>query len=335
MSLLRFTITWLMIVIVFATLAGAAYYRESAAPPNSDICLNTQVWSNTFYTLTVGSLAVSTLTAIARTGRARTRFLGFALFAWAYLQLAWDSEFDRNRSEFIHTQLLYHAVDRFTSFGAHDSSNSVWSPIERMHTIVHSLLTLVAGLVGIAIGQLVASGVGCQDEKPRSDATSVLPGKRLLRSSIAGGMLSIAGTALAIAAYREAAYTFGGRLWTNVFYTLTVGSVAASALMAIARGGRARVRVLGFALFGWAYLQYGWNDNVNAPQFIQAQVAHERLDWLIDLKGSPQDSSHIRWQVIQSVLTLGTGVMGIAVGHLVAIQAERENARSPLRRTNR
>ncbi len=66
---------------------------------------------------------------------------------------------------------------------------------------------------------------------------------------------------------------------------------------------------------------------MNAPQFVQAQVAHENLDWLIDLKGSPQDSSDIRWQVIQSILTLATGVLGIAVGHIVAIQAERAKAR--------
>jgi hypothetical protein len=170
MSWLRFSIPWLTLVIVFAAVAGAAYCRESGNPFGSDV--NTRVWSNTFYTLTVASLAISTLTALGIGGRARMRFLGFALFAWAYLQLAWDTEFDRNRSQFIHTQFLYHALDRLTSFEAPGAPNAKWSAVQRMHTIIQSLLTLGAGLAGSALGPWVARETEFPGESPRPEVNS-------------------------------------------------------------------------------------------------------------------------------------------------------------------
>jgi hypothetical protein len=73
MSRLRFTLAQLMGVVIFIGLGFAA--MRSA----------TLLWSSMVFTLTVAVLTAAILGAMARRGRARMMWAGFALFGWIYL----------------------------------------------------------------------------------------------------------------------------------------------------------------------------------------------------------------------------------------------------------
>jgi hypothetical protein len=73
MSRLRFTLAQLMGVVIFIGFGFAA--MRSA----------TVLWSSMVFTLTVAVLTAAILGAMARRGRARMIWAGFALFGWIYL----------------------------------------------------------------------------------------------------------------------------------------------------------------------------------------------------------------------------------------------------------
>lgn len=76
MRRIRFTISSLLIVVLFAGL-GFAALREA-----------NEIWDSSIFSTTVGILVISTLPAVHRTEKRRAFWLGFALFGWIYLGLS-------------------------------------------------------------------------------------------------------------------------------------------------------------------------------------------------------------------------------------------------------
>jgi hypothetical protein len=73
MTRYRFTLAQLMAVVFFLALGFAGLHVASV------------LWASAVFTLTVAGLSVAVLGAMARRGRARMTWTGFALFGWVYL----------------------------------------------------------------------------------------------------------------------------------------------------------------------------------------------------------------------------------------------------------
>ena len=73
MTRLRFTLAQLMATVIFIGLGFAAIRSASL------------LWASAVFTLTVVVLSAAILGAMARRGRARMTWAGFALFGWIYL----------------------------------------------------------------------------------------------------------------------------------------------------------------------------------------------------------------------------------------------------------
>jgi hypothetical protein len=73
MTRYRFTLAQLMAIVLFIGFGFAA------------LRLATVLWASAIFTLTVVILLVAVLGAMARQGRARMTWAGFALFGWVYL----------------------------------------------------------------------------------------------------------------------------------------------------------------------------------------------------------------------------------------------------------
>src|SRR5262249_4779035 len=73
MSRLRFTIAQAMALVLLAGIGFAALRSASV------------LWASAVFTLTVTVLSAALLAAMARRGRARMTWAGFALFGWIYL----------------------------------------------------------------------------------------------------------------------------------------------------------------------------------------------------------------------------------------------------------
>jgi hypothetical protein len=76
MSRVRFTLAQLMAVVIFIGFGFAALRSATVH------------WSSAVFTLTVAVLLAGVLAAMARRGRARIIWAGFALFGWVYLGTA-------------------------------------------------------------------------------------------------------------------------------------------------------------------------------------------------------------------------------------------------------
>ena len=168
MTRLRFTLAQLMAVVIFIGLGFAAL--PSASP----------LWSSAVFTLTVTVLSAAILAAMARRGRARMTWAGFALFGWVYLGTTfgpwadsngvkappyvtrlgldyWDSKlWSSKRMETApHGELLF---SRFTM----SLATTIAPDALQFRRIGHCLTAILFGLVGAVLGRLIAA----KDDEP-------------------------------------------------------------------------------------------------------------------------------------------------------------------------
>jgi hypothetical protein len=170
-----------------------------------------------------------------------------------------------------------------------------------------------------------------------------------LRLSIASLMALIAYAALGLAAFGKVNDPFYGRLWDDAYYMVTVFILAIASMRAALVPGRGRARWLGFAVFGWVHLLFGWPDSGGSPQSpgtYRPRFPHATLiNWVLFSYYAP-DESHLKplmdlarswlaapahrqyetfvWHDIQTSLTMATALIGSVVGHLLAIRLGRD-----------
>jgi hypothetical protein len=154
--------------------------------------------------------------------------------------------------------------------------------------------------------------------------------------SIGQVMVLVVYAAIGLAAFQTAGQSVYSKTMTEVFYTLTLGLLIVASLTSFFREGRSRARWLGFALFGWMHLRYGWPD-ASGPAFdvpFRPRFPHTRViqDVFIQLgilfAGSAEQGAE-RWSVIQSALIVTTGLFGMILGHLVARAGLQQQTASP------
>jgi hypothetical protein len=178
MSRLRFTLAQLMAVVIFAGFGFAAL--RSATPR----------WSSVVFTLTVAVLLAAILAAIARRGRARIMWTGFALFGWFYLGTTfgpWAAGNGVTAPPYLTKWALDYLDARFWAVaqapaGRMDTGPSGEvlfqrfllgmppgnAPIQftpdssQFRRIGHSIAAILVGLLGAVLGRLMAA----KDERP-------------------------------------------------------------------------------------------------------------------------------------------------------------------------
>jgi hypothetical protein len=150
MNRLRLTIANLMIVVLSAGLGFAALR-------NAD-----EFWASATFTIAILAVSAAVVVAVARKGRARLTWLGFAVFGWASL-LIW----------LFTSQTIDHVANGppvtvmtwgLRSLELNINQTVLIDPITWMHSlqICHSLEVILVGFVGAILGRFVA----VQDERP-------------------------------------------------------------------------------------------------------------------------------------------------------------------------
>ena len=169
MARFRLTIAQLMAFVLFAGFGFAAMRSASV------------LWSSAIFTLTVVVLSAAILVAMARRGRVRMTWVGFALFGWIYFgttfgpwahvngvtpppylsRLAldyWDAQLWSNSriDTGPHGELLFSRFNSAVPWGPSDAF--------QFRRIGHCLAAIMFGLGGAVLGRHLAA----KDERPNS-----------------------------------------------------------------------------------------------------------------------------------------------------------------------
>jgi hypothetical protein len=162
MTRLRFTLAQLMAAVVFIGLGFAALRSASL------------LWASAVFTLTVAVLSMAVLGAMARRGRARMPWVGFALFGWIYLGTAFGPWADANgvgAPPYVTRWVLdYWDAAKRGPVSRMDllPGEVLFSPFppvlnpRHFLRVGHCLAALLFGLVGAVSGRLLA----VKDERP-------------------------------------------------------------------------------------------------------------------------------------------------------------------------
>jgi hypothetical protein len=152
---------------------------------------------------------------------------------------------------------------------------------------------------------------------------------RWLRFSIASVMALIFYAAIGFAAFANAGDPWYGRVLNDVFYLITIGALAIATLLAVLRRGRSRAAWLGFAVFGWVHLIFGWPDSGLAPtggtwrpRFPHTEILSYAIQDIL-FPGSHREEGAFKWHIIQSVVTIATALVGAVVGTFLCVRGER------------
>jgi hypothetical protein len=169
------------------------------------------------------------------------------------------------------------------------------------------------------------------------------------RLSIARLMAFVVYAAIGFAAFSKVDDRYYGRLLDDTYYMVTVFLLGLASIMAALSPGRSRGWWLGFAVFGWIHLLFGWPDSGGSPQATgtyRPRFPHTTyINWVLFSYNAP-DSSHFHqilanhfrsllprptnpqwetyvWHNVQTTITIATALLGAVVGNLLAIRNER------------
>jgi hypothetical protein len=164
---------------------------------------------------------------------------------------------------------------------------------------------------------------------------------RWLRFSIAGVMAFILYAAIGFAAFAKVDDPWYGRVFDDAYFMVTVFILATATILAVIRRGRIQAIWVGFAVFGWAHLNFGWPDAGGAPQrasiitsaradgtyrprFPHMTVAAWKLwDYIEVNSASNPLKLDYTWHNLQSTVTMATALIGAVLGSLLWKRGER------------
>jgi hypothetical protein len=244
------------------------------------------------FNVMLGFLVVATLFAITEPGERRICWLGFGLFAWAYLILGVYLHSDVPTPMIgIDTALLPDTI--LINFVAPNTPAG-----QSARTIVHAMFTLVAGVGGYFIASWLARrnprGSAVEDSRVLSEPargsvvdrahgsaqapspeTTPAPVKKERGIKLSEFMWLVPLLAAGLTALR-----FPSDLWSSSLLSLTIVVLATSTLAGIAGRSANRLAWAGFAAFGWIYLFLGeylevsqrWVSGISA-MFIPGKIA--------------------------------------------------------------
>jgi hypothetical protein len=264
----RFSIAGLMGVVLISALGLAAL--RSVSETTAGITL----------LVACAALALAVVGAICRTGSERAWWLGFAVFGWGYLNLAfWSHSNETTLPTIIGLTTLFSYLGLTVPTLPTGPTLSTAIDPSFIRT-GHFVLSLIIA----ALGGILASALFGRHGLRSTQADDGNGRRRLIASRIGRRKpAAIALSGLAVAVMVTAIGSFWTPpTWAGLTFLTTCVLLALTVLGAIVASGRARQVWLGAALFGWGYmfLAFGWHPFHSAcPYLITSQ-------WLDGLRPS-------------------------------------------------
>lgn len=265
MARLRFSIAGLMWAVVIAALGLGAL--RSASETTAGIAL----------LVTCAVLGIAVVGAVCRGAVARPWWLGFALFGWGYLALAFWSPSDVTTLPTITglAALCTRAGLEVPSLQTGPRPGTVLDP--SFVRIGHFVLALMAASFGGTVATIL---FGIRDARSPANADLTgyqrRPERRQIwqrkSTAVALSGLALAGMVVVIGSF------WTGPMWAGLAFLTTCGLLALTVLGASVGKGRPREMWLGAAIFGWGYmiLAFGWHPFHAACPYL---VTSQWIDW--------------------------------------------------------
>jgi hypothetical protein len=245
----RFSIGGLMAVVLVLAIGFAALRNAS------------QTWAGLMFLLTCGVLGLAVVGAVCRREAERAWWLGFAVFGWGYMILAfWPSEslpelptqalLDVLRSIFLATPQGQGFVPAMAgAFGGGGGFGA--GPMLSSSQIGHCLWALLFALLGGTLARVLYGAPADRTESPDPHAQprAQSPSNGWLR--LTGVVLVAAIVVVSIAAIESRS---AADVWAGAAFLLTCGLLGLAILGALFGAGRSREVCMGAALFGIGYL---------------------------------------------------------------------------------
>jgi hypothetical protein len=301
---IRFSIAGLMGTVLIAALVMAALISDSAA------------WAGATLLATCGVLGLAVVGVVCGGANERAWWLGFALFGWGYMALAFRSP---DNSATLPTLTLLKAG--LTKMGWTDPGGSPPPPMRGgsggmggqaigdgtppFDQTGHCLWALVAAGLGGMLARFLFAIPSIRSEQPAAEVQPAEKAPRILWRRLA--VIGLMGFALVtFAALAVAGITM--RLWASVTWLLTCGLFGFAVLGALISRGRHREVCLGAGLFGFGYLflalglQPHWPTS---PQVASSQFLEHIRPWLpsslSDFPITPDRTSPANARVLQEL----------------------------------
>ncbi len=248
MRQIRFTIGRMMAIVPVLAIGFAALKNANAT------------WAGTMFLLTCGILALAVVGAVCRREAERAWWLGFALFGWGYMALAfWQSEIPSLELPTLTLlewlQSIFRATPQvqvfspFTGggFGGGFPSGTNSSSSQIGHCLWALLFALLGGTLARALFGAPADRAETPDPSAQPRAQS--PPDDWLRPTVVILVAAIVVTSVAALWARSAA-----AVWAGAAFLLTCSLLGLVILGALFSRGRRREICMGAALFGIGYL---------------------------------------------------------------------------------
>jgi hypothetical protein len=268
MRLIRASIAGLMGAVLIAALGLTALRSAS------------DTWSGATLLATCGVLGLAVVGTVCRDAAERAWWLGFTVFGWGYLAMAFSSSVDATKlPTFTLLALVCKMTDidvptvfpRFSMRGEIDPS---------FLRIAHCLWALLAASLGgiLASGLFTVSPLAISRTTREAHEAIQTPPTWWRRPVIIG----LSGITMFVSVAVAGSRWTPGR-WSGTTFLLTCGLLVLAALGAVVCRGRAREIWLGTALFGWGYLilAFGWHPYAwECPKIVTGQLLETVRPWL-------------------------------------------------------
>lgn len=264
MRFIRASIAGLMAAVLIAALELTALRSAS------------DTWSGSTLLATCGVLGLAVVGAVCRRGGVRAWWLGFALFGWGYMAIAFWSPVDATKLPtfvFLEFVCKMGGIDVPTvppPFGGGRGETEL-SFLKIGHCLWASLAAVFGGIA--ASGLFAISPIGASRSTRESREPFHSPRMWWLRPAVIGLLCVVLVGSVAVAGAG-----WGAGTWSGTTFLLTCGLLILAALGALVCQGRTREAWLGAALFGWGYLilAFGWHPYLWAcPSIVTNQLLEE------------------------------------------------------------
>jgi hypothetical protein len=240
MRSIRFSIAGLMGAVSIAAL-GLAVLRSGLL----------DVWAGVALGATCGVLGVAVIGVACRGATERAWWLGFAVFGWGYMALAFWSPFDSARLPTVTLLVPLFEKVKVWAIGVF-GSGQFRGPVDQCFAqIAHSFWALLAAILG---GMLATALFAIPEFPSERPATEMQNASQSLQTWWRWpALIGLSGVALAVTL---GAVTSGlaPMLWAGLTFLLTWVLLGLAILGALLIRGRPREIWRGAALFGWGYL---------------------------------------------------------------------------------
>ena len=242
----RFSIGGIM-AVVMTTALGLAALRSP-----------TETCAGITLIVTCATLGLAVVGAICRGATERAWWLGFAIFGWGYLALAFWSPAHETTLPTM-TGLVALCTKIGLNVPTVPAGRRQIAGIDSSFIrIGHYVLALIAASLGAVLASAFFGATSFRSERQPDDARDESRSRHVRRRNAT--VIGLSGLALA-----SSVAVIGSRLtpplWAGTTYLVICGLLGLAALGALVGKGLAREIWLGAALFGWGYiiLAFGWH----------------------------------------------------------------------------